>query len=159
MAIHCFANGKKNGATFRESFRRRIWWSVFLYEWGKKCKVKLRITDVHTIKHFFPKRYFTFLCNETTSKFILKQLDYSPSFSTSDRKLGLVILLLIMIFIDVKSVASETYIWSFHYRVLNYILNTNSKLFKMDLSLNDKCTFCGSSKKELYHLFFECSRV
>ena len=26
-------------------------------------------------KTFFPKRYFTFLCNETTSKFILKQLD------------------------------------------------------------------------------------
>ena len=31
-------------------------------------------------KTFFPKRYFTFLCNETTSKFILKQLDYLPSF-------------------------------------------------------------------------------
>ena len=28
-------------------------------------------------KTFFPKRYFTFLYNETTSKFILKQLDYS----------------------------------------------------------------------------------
>ena len=37
---------------------------------------------------FFPKRYSTFLCNETTSKFILKQLDYSPSFSTSDSQLG-----------------------------------------------------------------------
>ena len=40
------------------------------------------------IKTFFPKRYVTFLCNETTSKFILKQLDYSPSFSTSDSQLG-----------------------------------------------------------------------
>ena len=39
-------------------------------------------------KIFFPKRYVTFLCNETTSKFILKQLDYSPSFSTSDSQLG-----------------------------------------------------------------------
>ena len=39
-------------------------------------------------KTFFPKRYSTFLCNETTSKFILKQLDYSPSFSTSDSQLG-----------------------------------------------------------------------
>ena len=39
-------------------------------------------------KTFFPKCYFTFLCNETTSKFILKQLDYSPSFSTSDCQLG-----------------------------------------------------------------------
>ena len=39
-------------------------------------------------KTFFPKRYFTFLCNETKSKFILKQLDYSPSFSTSNSQLG-----------------------------------------------------------------------
>ena len=58
-----------------------------------------------------------------------------------------------------QSVASETYIWSFQYRVLNYILYTNSKLFKIDLSFNDKCTFCGSSKEELYHLFFECSHA
>ena len=58
-----------------------------------------------------------------------------------------------------KTVASETYIWSFQYRVLNYIVYTNSKLFKIDLSLNDKCTFCGSSKEELHRLFFECSHA
>ena len=43
------------------------------------------------MKHSFSTRYLTFflLCNETTSKFILKQLlDYSPSFSTSDSRLG-----------------------------------------------------------------------
>ena len=39
-------------------------------------------------KTFFPKRYFTFLCNETKSKFILKQLDYSPSFSMSNCQLA-----------------------------------------------------------------------
>ena len=58
-----------------------------------------------------------------------------------------------------RTVASETYIWSFQYRVLNYILYTNAKLFKIGLSLNDKCTFCDSSKEELYHLFFECSHA
>ena len=58
-----------------------------------------------------------------------------------------------------QTVASETYIWSFQYRVLNYILYTNTKLFKIGLSLNDKCTFCDSSKEELHHLFFECSHV
>ena len=46
-----------------------------------------------------------------------------------------------------QTVASETYIWSFQYRVLNYILYTNSKLVKIDLSFNDKCTFCGSAKE------------
>ena len=51
--------------------------------------LNLNIADVNTIKHFEPfKRYFAFLCNETTSKFILKQLDYSPLFSTSDSQLG-----------------------------------------------------------------------
>ena len=58
-----------------------------------------------------------------------------------------------------QTVASETYIWSFQYRVLIYILYTNTKLFKIGLSLNDKCTFCDSSKEELYHLFFECSHT
>ena len=58
-----------------------------------------------------------------------------------------------------RTVASETYIWSFQYRVLNYILYTNAKLFKIGLSLNDKCTFCDSSKEESYHLFFECSHA
>ena len=58
-----------------------------------------------------------------------------------------------------QTVASETYIWSFQYRVLNYILYTNSELFKIDLSLNDRCAFFGSSKEELYHLFFECSHA
>ena len=57
------------------------------------------------------------------------------------------------------AVASETYIWSFQYKVLNYILYTNTKLYKIGLVLTDKCTFCRSSKEDLYHLFFECSHV
>ena len=43
--------------------------------------------------------------------------------------------------------------------MLNYILCTNSKLFQIDLSLNDKCTFCSSAKEELYQLHFECSHA
>ena len=58
-----------------------------------------------------------------------------------------------------QTVASETYNWSFQYRVLNYILYTNSKLFKINLSLNDKCTVCSSAKEELHHLFFQCSHA
>ena len=47
---------------------------------SRAVKPWIWIADVNTIKHFWPcRRYFTFLCNETTSKFILKQLDYSPS--------------------------------------------------------------------------------
>ena len=55
----------------------------------RQCLKPLNCWCKHN-KTFFPKRYFTFLCNETTSKFILKQLDYSPSLAAR-RKLGLVI--------------------------------------------------------------------
>lgn len=56
-------------------------------------------------------------------------------------------------------VASETYVWSFQYRVLNFILFTNDKLFKIGLSDSDKCSFCGTYTEDLYHLFFNCSFV
>ena len=56
-------------------------------------------------------------------------------------------------------VASETYLWSFQYRVLNFILFTNDKLFKIGLSDSDKCSFCGTYMEDLYHLFFNCSFV
>ena len=56
-------------------------------------------------------------------------------------------------------VASETYVWSFQYRILNFILFTNDKLFKIGLSDSDKCSFCGTYTEDLYHLFFNCSFV
>ena len=56
-------------------------------------------------------------------------------------------------------VASETYVWSFQCRVLNFILFTNDKLFKIRLSDSDKCSFCGTYTEDLYHLFFNCSFV
>ena len=56
-------------------------------------------------------------------------------------------------------VASETYIWSFQYQLLNYILFTNVKLLKIGFALTDKCTFSNSYEETFYHLFFECSHV
>ena len=55
--------------------------------------------------------------------------------------------------------ASETYVWSFQYRLLNFILFTNDKLFKIGISDSDKCSFCGTYTEDLYHLFFNCSFV
>jgi len=55
--------------------------------------------------------------------------------------------------------ASETYVWSFQYRLLNFILFTNDKLFKIGLRDSDKCSFCGTYTEDLYHLFFNCSFV
>jgi len=39
------------------------------------------------------------------------------------------------------NVASETYVWSFQYRLLNNILFTHVKLLKIGLLLTDQCTF------------------
>ena len=44
-------------------------------------------------------------------------------------------------------VASETYVWPFQYRVLNFILCTNDKLFKIGLSDSDKCSFVEPIQK------------
>ena len=49
--------------------------------------------------------------------------------------------------------------WSFQYRVLNFILFTNDKLFKIGLSDSDKCSFCGTYTEDLYRLFFNFSFV
>ena len=57
------------------------------------------------------------------------------------------------------AIASESFIWSFQYKALNYILYTNTKLYKIGLALSDKCTFCNSLKEDLYHLFLECSHA
>ena len=53
--------------------------------------------------------------------------------------------------------ASETYVWSFQYKILNNILFTNTKLFKFGLSESEKCSFCTFYKEDLYHLFYGCS--
>ena len=44
----------------------------------------LNMKDNETVLFYALLDICFLLCNETTSKFILNQLDYSPSFSTSD---------------------------------------------------------------------------
>ena len=53
--------------------------------------------------------------------------------------------------------ADETYVWSFQYKLLNNILFTNTKLFKIGLIESEKCSFCAIYKEDLYHLFYDCS--
>lgn len=55
------------------------------------------------------------------------------------------------------NVAGETYVWSFQYKLLNNILFTNTKLFKIGLIESEKCSFCTIYKEGLYHLFYGCS--
>ena len=53
--------------------------------------------------------------------------------------------------------AGETYVWSFQYKLLNNILFTNTKLFKIWLIESQKCSFCAIYNEDLYHLFYDCS--
>ena len=40
------------------------------------------------------------------------------------------------------NVASESYVWSFQYRLFSYILFINVKLLKTGLLFTDKCALC-----------------
>ena len=53
-------------------------------------------------------------------------------------------------------VAYEPYVKAFQYKILNSILYTNKKLFKIGYSEHDKCTFCDNESETLDHLFFNC---
>ena len=54
-------------------------------------------------------------------------------------------------------VAYEPYVKAVQYKILNSILHTNKKLFKIGYSEHDKCTFCDNESKTLDHLFFHCA--
>ena len=50
----------------------------------------------------------------------------------------------------------EPYVKAFQYKILNWILYTNTKLFKIGYSEHDKCSFCSNESETLHHLFFYC---
>ena len=54
------------------------------------------------------------------------------------------------------SVTLEAYVKAFQYKVLNSILCTNTKLYKMGFRTNDLCSFCKSQPESLNHLLFHC---
>ena len=51
------------------------------------------------------------------------------------------------------TVCSEAYIKAFQYKVLNFILYTNNKLYKIGYITDDKCSFCKSEPETLLHFF------
>lgn len=54
-------------------------------------------------------------------------------------------------------VASEPYVRSFQYKVLNSILYTNDLLYKIGYVSNPNCSFCRETRETLNHFLFECS--
>ena len=53
-------------------------------------------------------------------------------------------------------VALEPYVRAFQYKVLNRILYTNEKLYKIGFISHKDCTFCKSASETLTHLLYHC---
>ena len=60
------------------------------------------------------------------------------------------------VFLLPHNLAFEPYVKAFQYKILNSILYTNSKLYKIGYIAVDKCSFCESEPETLPHLFFHC---
>ena len=61
------------------------------------------------------------------------------------------------VFLLPHNLAFEPYVKAFQNKILNSILYTNSKLYKIGYIAVDKCSFCDESEPEtLPHLFFHC---
>ena len=56
------------------------------------------------------------------------------------------------------SIVVESYVKAFQYKVINSILYTNTKLYKIGFRTNNLCTFCDNQPESLTHLFYHCSR-
>lgn len=54
-------------------------------------------------------------------------------------------------------VASEPYVRSFQYKVLNSLLYNNKLLCKIGYITDLNCTFCKETPETVYHILFECS--
>ena len=54
------------------------------------------------------------------------------------------------------TVTIETKIREFQYKILNNIIFTNQKLFKLKMIESPLCTFCKRETESLEHLFFNC---
>ena len=53
-------------------------------------------------------------------------------------------------------VALEPYVRAFQHRVLNRILYTNEKVYKIGFISHKDCTFCKSESETLTHLLYHC---
>ena len=60
-------------------------------------------------------------------------------------------------FVLAKSVALETFVQCFQFKILNDILFLNTRLAKIGRIQSDLCTFCQTSRETLEHFFYRCS--
>ena len=91
------------------------------------------------------KNYYT--------KLISKKAEFSSNFFVLKRDYNLNEDQLRKVFLLPHTVCSEAYVKAFQNKVLNLILYTNTKLYKIGYISDDKCSFCESEPETLLHLF------
>ena len=94
------------------------------------------------------KDYYTMLITKK-AQFSNNSLVLKRDFNLNEDQLTKVFLLL-------HIVCSEAHVKAFQYKVLNFILYTNTKLHKIGSITDDKCSFCKSKPETLLHLLFNC---
>ena len=97
------------------------------------------------------KHYYTLLIS-TKAKFPNNAQVLKRDFNLNEEQLK-------KVFILPHTVSSEPYVRAFQYKVLNSILFTNTKLFKIGFITDDKCSFCKSDSETLSHLLFDCIKT
>ena len=58
-----------------------------------------------------------------------------------------------------KSLAHDTKMRAFQFKIMHRILATNRLLFKMKINPYDLCTFCFTCSESIEHLFWECTII
>ena len=57
---------------------------------------------------------------------------------------------------NVKTATKNTYVQTFHFRLISRIISTNTFLHIIGKAEDDLCTFCHSQTETLHHLFWGC---
>ena len=94
------------------------------------------------------KHYYSLLIN--------KKAQFPSAFNKLQGEFHFSIDSLQKVFMLPHKVALEPYVKAFQYKILNSILYTNTKLYKIGFSLCNKCTFCQSDLETLHHLLYSC---
>ena len=59
----------------------------------------------------------------------------------------------------VSKSTTSTYLIYNHFRIINRIYATNKHLFNINITENDRCTFCERAEETIVHLFWFCSKI
>ena len=109
------------------------------------CVINNNVFDITMKKS---KHYYSLLIN--------KKAQFPRAFNKLQGEFQLPIDSSQKVFMLPHKVALEPYVKAFQYKILNSLLYTNTKLYKIGFRTFNKCTFCQSDLETLHHLLYSC---